>query len=267
MFRTVVLFFLLIHILGDFYFQTDLMAKEKDKYYSKLIKHALIYLAIAVVIIIPVFSFNVLIAITLLSICHWIIDSIKFYLIKTNKINEKQKLVFIVDQVLHILSIILISFFFMRKGQSIKPLSFVENIFNSINVSEYKLLCWTLLLLIIWKPTNVIIKHLLIQFKPNPHGNQQDANQQGANQQGANQQGANQQDTNKRAGAFIGVLERLIIIILLSIQQYSAIGLVLTAKSIARYNKISEDKQFAEYYLLGTLLSAVVALVSYIIIS
>ena len=262
MFRTVVLFFLLIHILGDFYFQTDLMAKEKDKYYSKLIKHALIYLAIAVVIIIPVFSFNVLIAITLLSICHWIIDSIKFYLIKTNKINEKQKLVFIVDQVLHILSIILISFFFMRKGQSIKPLSFVENIFNSINVSEYKLLCWTLLLLIIWKPTNVIIKHLLIQFKPNPHGNQQDANQQGANQQGANQQ-----DTNKRAGAFIGVLERLIIIILLSIQQYSAIGLVLTAKSIARYNKISEDKQFAEYYLLGTLLSAVVALVSYIIIS
>lgn len=32
----------------------------------------------------------------------------------------------------------------------------------------------------------------------------------------------------------------------------SAIGLVLTAKSIARYGRISKEKNFAEYYLLGT---------------
>lgn len=37
--------------------------------------------------------------------------------------------------------------------------------------------------------------------------------------------------------------------------QYSATGLVLTAKSIARYNKIANEKDFAEYYLLGTLIS------------
>lgn len=37
----------------------------------------------------------------------------------------------------------------------------------------------------------------------------------------------------------------------LLIKQYSSVELVLTTKSIARYNKISEDKEFAEYYLLG----------------
>ena len=51
----------------------------------------------------------------------------------------------------------------------------------------------------------------------------------------------------------------------LLIKQYSSVGLVLTAKSIARYNKISEDKEFAEYYLLGTLLSTICVLMISII--
>jgi hypothetical protein len=69
-----------------------------------------------------------------------------------------------------------------------------------------------------------------------------------------------------KAEGFIGLLERLIMLILLSINQYSAIGLVLTAKSIARYNKITENQEFAEYYLLGTLLSTVIVIGVYLII-
>ena len=47
-------------------------------------------------------------------------------------------------------------------------------------------------------------------------------------------------------------------LIFLSLGQYSALGLVLTAKSIARYDKITKDPDFAEYYLLGTLMSVIV---------
>lgn len=43
--------------------------------------------------------------------------------------------------------------------------------------------------------------------------------------------------------------------IFIAMNQYAALGLVLTAKSIARYDKIAKDEKFAEYYLLGTLLS------------
>jgi len=75
-------------------------------------------------------------------------------------------------------------------------------------------------------------------------------------------------DKNKdnNAGRFIGTVERIIMLILLSIGQYSAIGLVLTAKSIARYDRISKEKDFAEYYLLGTLLSTVIVIVCSFII-
>lgn len=59
----------------------------------------------------------------------------------------------------------------------------------------------------------------------------------------------------RNAGQFIGTLERVIIFILISINQFDVIGLVLTAKSIARYDQIAHDKKFAEYYLLGTLIS------------
>ncbi len=68
------------------------------------------------------------------------------------------------------------------------------------------------------------------------------------------------------AGAFIGTLERLLIVVFLSVGQYAAIGLVLTAKSIARYQKIVEDKEFAEYYLLGTLLSVFLVIVVFLML-
>jgi len=42
---------------------------------------------------------------------------------------------------------------------------------------------------------------------------------------------------------------------------YNAIGYVIAAKSIARFKKLEEDKQFGEYYLAGTLLSVLIALV------
>ena len=63
-------------------------------------------------------------------------------------------------------------------------------------------------------------------------------------------------------GRYIGTVERLVMVLLLSVQQYAAIGLVLTAKSIARYDKISKEKEFAEYYLLGTLISTLIVFAS-----
>lgn len=71
---------------------------------------------------------------------------------------------------------------------------------------------------------------------------------------------------DNNAGRFIGTIERIIMLIFLSIGQYSAIGLVLTAKSIARYDKIAKEPEFAEYYLLGTLLSTLAVVITSFII-
>lgn len=70
---------------------------------------------------------------------------------------------------------------------------------------------------------------------------------------------------SNNAGSIIGKLERIITAILLLGNQYSVIGLVLTAKSIARFKQL-EDKDFAEKYLIGTLLSLSITLISTLLI-
>lgn len=62
------------------------------------------------------------------------------------------------------------------------------------------------------------------------------------------------------AGKYIGILERMLILTLTAGGALSGIGFVFAAKSIARFNAISENRQFAEYYLIGTLLSFFLAL-------
>lgn len=62
-------------------------------------------------------------------------------------------------------------------------------------------------------------------------------------------------EINQIQNALIRLLQLLTGRLCTADYQYAAMGLVLTAKSIARYDKITKDERFAEYYLLGTLLS------------
>lgn len=64
---------------------------------------------------------------------------------------------------------------------------------------------------------------------------------------------------SQQAGRTIGFLERAIILTLTLSGAYTSIAFVLTAKSIARYKEL-ENKDFAEYYLVGTLLSTLLAI-------
>ena len=107
-------------------------------------------------------------------------------------------------------------------------------------VSGVIVLSGTIKMLLLHKPANIFISNVLEQYKPQEH----------------------KCDTikDKNAGRFVGTLERIIMTIFITMGQYSVVGLVLTAKSITRYNRISEDPEFAEYYLLGTLLSTICAI-------
>ena len=64
-----------------------------------------------------------------------------------------------------------------------------------------------------------------------------------------------------QVGATIGVLERLLIVTLLLVGAEAAIGFVIAAKTIARF-RLLDDRDFAEYYLLGTLASVSVAILT-----
>lgn len=71
------------------------------------------------------------------------------------------------------------------------------------------------------------------------------------------------EDMIEGAGALIGNLERLLVAILMYYGQYGAIGLVFTAKSVTRFDKISKNPSFAEYYLIGSFYSMICVLILY----
>ncbi|EKF86561.1 hypothetical protein [Methanobacterium formicicum] len=64
----------------------------------------------------------------------------------------------------------------------------------------------------------------------------------------------------KGAGTLIGIFERILIFTFVLTNQYAAISIIFAAKSIARFRELN-DRDFAEYYLLGTFTSITIALV------
>ncbi len=123
----------------------------------------------------------------------------------------------------------------------------INEIFLICGLSKLKSVSWMTALLLIHKPVNIAIQKMLTVYRP--------------------QKKTDTIASDYNAGRFIGTVERCVMLILMAIRQYSASGLVLTAKSIARYDKISKESDFAEYYLLGTLLSLLsVIMVSFLML-
>lgn len=234
--------FLLGHLLGDFYIQTGKMADRKEYSLKWVLIHSLCYEGINLIITVPILS--MILPIILLGCCHFLIDCLKYVFLKIIRKSNKYTYVsgrnsFIIDQIIHICLIAFISYWL--KDIDIAGWRIIEDFFALTGISAETAISWLLALLLIHKPANILIQKLLTKYKPDKK-DEDKAN-------------------DKNAGRFIGNLERIIMLIFWAIGQYSAIGLVLTAKSIARYDRIAKEKDFAEYYLLGTLLSTLIAIV------
>ena len=75
-------------------------------------------------------------------------------------------------------------------------------------------------------------------------------------------------DEDRTAGAIdvargraVGSLERALALTLVLLGDYAAVGWIVAAKSLARF-KALEDREFAEYFLIGTLASFLLALLA-----
>ncbi len=230
--NNITLILLMCHVLGDFQFQTQEMADVKTKSLSALAKHLLVHALVLAIFPILLFGWGSLSEVWLLSLLVWfshcIVDVAKFYLKSWEALSHE--VVYIVDQLTHIGLIILLS----------------EYIFNpSITLSFISVdtLKWVLLFLVITKPANISFKIVFQKY-----------------------QFETKTQTIPGAGAVIGNLERVLSAIFLVMNQITAIGFIYTAKSIARFKEIEENKGFAEYYLIGTLFSILYVVAAYFII-
>jgi len=262
MLSNIIIISLIGHVLGDYYFQSNKMLRDEYKKFSQLILHFVEYSFpfIIFLLFIEVTS-KLVLYFLLISLSHYLIDFIKFLVNKSNfykNNNEKyiqiEWFIYLLDQTLHIIVICIISIFFFDYGLPFEIKPIIRHAFMRINLDTIVVLRWILLLLCIYKPSNTTFIRLFSQYKPND------------NNVSSNNELIKYKVNNKSTGAIIGFLERLLIVIFISINQYSAVGLILTAKSIARYERISKDQEFAEYYLIGTLTSVLLSILLYLAI-
>jgi hypothetical protein len=66
-------------------------------------------------------------------------------------------------------------------------------------------------------------------------------------------------------GKLIGVLERTFLYFLIIFNQIGAIAVIIALKSLARFKEL-DDKNFAEYFLIGSFLSVMVAVIPAVIV-
>lgn len=216
--------FLITHIATDFHFQSQRLADLKQHDFKFVLHHIAIT---AVPLIIIAFSIpNTWVISTLILIGHLLIDSLKFLMNKNGWIHDVSKMFALaIDQILHFI-----------------VLYFTYQVYHDKwHIQNPQWLVGILFILLITKPIDIVFKIGFERY----------------------QSGEIDSQTIAGAGAMIGDLERILIGVLMIQGQFGSIGLVFTAKSIARYNKIAENPAFAEYYLIGSFFSLLSVLVVY----
>lgn len=219
---------LLGHILGDFVLQPDSWVKNKEKH---KIKSTYLYAHIAIhfVLLLTLLQFQIakyILPIIIITISHYLFDVLKLYIQ-----NKKTKRVwFFIDQFLHISMLIGIAYYLEKISIS----------FN--NFLSTKILLLLVALLGVTKVSSVIIKTIILQWKP-------DNNEK-------------KDQSLAKAGNYIGILERLFVFTFIVLNQWQAIGFLLAAKSVFRFGDLtkSSERKLTEYILIGTLLSFGIAI-------
>lgn len=220
------------HFLSDFFFQpTKWVDKRNTKHYTapELYLHAAITTGTILVLCGP----KLWVVALIIGTGHILIDGAKSYM-------KQSTLWFLADQALHLL-IILLSWM-IYTGYKFDDQSAIDLINNPNG--------WLIFtgLIAVTFPSGKLIEFITAGWRKELEA-----------------QGKNEKNLAK-AGMWIGILERMIVFVLVLISKYEVIGLLLTAKTLLRFNEKDRPEAKTEYLLIGTLISLVFAIAVGIIV-
>ncbi|MBY0147934.1 DUF3307 domain-containing protein [Neobacillus niacini] len=267
----VVLCLILAHLIADFYLQSDEMVLEKMKSIKKHISHHLLVNLLVLAVFYLVNSnamsiYSALIFPLILIVCsHFFIDILKIKLLDALKIsndeNVKRASFFIIDQLIH-LGIILCA------GQFFLGVNLIGTFLNGKELDTVNSFLFTIIIIILATSVSGHMIKILLGSLPNQlltfEGKYTFKNERQEAQYGMNHTGNralteeynytifSKHDLSR--GKLIGYIERLLVLVLTFYSAYPAIGFIVAAKSIARFKQM-DDRNWAEYFLLGTLTS------------
>jgi hypothetical protein len=215
---------LLAHLLTDFVLQPGSWVQDRsEKHFGsgKLYLHGLVTAGLAYVLI----GWSYWLVALIILATHILIDAWKSY-------RPKKIRYFLIDQFLH-LAVIAGCWWF-----SFRDLDIITNLRRRLDADPH---AWVMLAAFVFvtSPAGILIGQLTGQWSRKID----DAD-----------------NSLAHAGKWIGIVERVIVLILVLQNQYSAIGLLVTAKGIIRFNEKDRQEAKTEYLVIGTLLSIGVAI-------
>ena len=221
-----------VHLLVDFFLQSDASIKEKEekKFKSpKLLMHVLLHGMLTFIVLIPESIGKFWAVAPVIMISHWIIDALKLQF--QSRKRKKQVIWFLADQVAHLL--VILSIWLLLEGdiQTIKAM-FTQEV-----------LLLLLLVLFLTNPSAIIVKVLISGWSP--------------------KENEKEEHSLANAGKYIGILERLFVFGFVISNNWEGIGFLLAAKSVFRFGDLNDakDRNLTEYVLIGTLISFGLAII------
>lgn len=219
---------LIAHLAADFLLQNKKMVSNKKWLSKAMVSHIFIVFLMTVLL-----SQNLIVAMVI-TLLHYLTDGIKMTLLKRKRYSET--LLFIADQAAHIAAILIcwsIYFGITQKTWTALMLPF----------TNFKISLLVFGFILVTSPFGYLIGLTTRRF----------------------QNETNNETKTDKNGFYIGIFERLIILTFILLGEYSAIGFLITGKSIIRFSSKNEDKK-SEYVLLGTMISYGITIITGIIL-
>lgn len=218
---------LFAHLLGDFVLQPDkwVQNKKAKKYRSPYLYW---HIAVHTLLLFVLLGFQLVYwkAILLIVLTHFLIDLGKISFEKS----RNQALLFVLDQAAHLAVLLLaINIYY--------PFSIPLEEVNNVDT-----LLFGVALVMVTFVVSIVMRQIMNSWELEEN---------------------DQQTSLPRAGKYIGMLERLLVFCFIILQQWPAIGWLITAKSVFRFSDLTraKDRKLTEYILIGTLLSFGFALI------
>jgi hypothetical protein len=237
---------LFAHVLGDFPLQTGRMVLGKiDFRPSAFLQHSLVHLAVsaaALALFTPLILWQppTAAALALLVLGHLALDVTKSAIIR-RKPERDGALLYVSDQLLHVVIVALAA---AVAVQALPPAAQLSGLWNAASDT---VLIYTVVIAATVFPAGYLIRYLL-----RPLSRQLAASRDYQTQPHDSLEGLG------NAGLYLGWLERGLLVVAFAMGSFTAVGLIVGAKSVARFPEF-KSRAFAEYFLIGTLISVAIA--------
>jgi Protein of unknown function (DUF3307) len=216
---------LLSHLLTDFLLQPTSWIEERNK---KHFASPMLYVHgfVTALVVFAITGFVYWQVAVFIFVTHVIIDGWKSY-------QQERFSNFIKDQLLHVLVIIVCWYFTFL---SIEKVKIGWQLINN-NLHYWKIIA---AFIVVTMPAGIAIGQFTKQWQDKIANT----------------------DSLANAGKWIGIIERVIVLIFVLKGDYAAISLLLAAKGIIRFNEKDRPEIKTEYLVIGTLLSICIAIIA-----